>query len=271
MGNATVSESWEKRNAVYLTRCAGKKIMVAYSGGKDSSVCIHLLRGVKEKYGFEVEAHLYAFPRHLYSPAYRDAVSAYWESQGVPFGYHEAALSDPDILGLSDPCLLCQKTRKKAMALLFSQLGIPMDKLVIVSGHSLWDLAGYALEHLINHELAQQKPQNADRARDRFLEISQRFYPYLNMKEGYAVYRPMHFLNQEEIRQLLQKSGAPPEDSACQFAVNRPKKFLGKYFEKFEIEFTYEGVMAFADRHLALQEKSIAESINKEEFLGLRY
>jgi tRNA(Ile)-lysidine synthase TilS/MesJ len=271
MDSATVSESWEKRNALYLSRFAGKNLMVAYSGGKDSSVCVHLLRRVKEKYGFEVEAHLYAFPRHLYSPAYREAVSAYWQSHGVPFGYHEAAPSDPDILGLSDPCLLCQKTRKKAMILLFSQLGIPMDKLVIVSGHSLWDLAGYALEHLINHELAQQKPQDSERARERFLEISQRFYPYLSMKEGYAVYRPMHFLNQEEIHLLLKDSGAPPEDSACQFAVNRPKKFLGKYFEKFGIEFTYEGVMAFAGRHLALQEKSAAENIDKEEFLGHRY
>jgi tRNA(Ile)-lysidine synthase TilS/MesJ len=271
MDSLTVSETWEKQNAGYLARCTGKKVLVTYSGGKDSSVCVHLLHGVAEKYGFEVEAHLYAFPRHLYNPAYRAAVTGYWEAHGVPFGYHEPSPTDPDILGLSDPCLLCQKTRKQALALLFPRLGIPLPKLVLVSGHSLWDLAGYALEHLINHELGEQKPQNAKHAHDRFLEISQRFYPYLEMKEGYAVYRPMHFLNQEEIRLLLRESGAPPEDAACQFAVNRPKKFLGKYFEKFGIEFSYEGVTAFAKKHLALEGKSFTENLDKEEFLGSRY
>jgi hypothetical protein len=164
----------------------------------------------------------------------------------------------------------CQKTRKRALALLFPRLGISLPKLVLVSGHSLWDLAGYALEHLINHELSEQKPENAERAEDRFLEISQRFYPYLEMKEGYAVYRPMHFLNQQEIRLLLGESGAPPEDVACQFAVNRPKKFLGKYFEKFDIEFSYEGVMAFAKKHLELKGKRFTEDLDKEEFLGNR-
>ena len=271
MDSAHVSREWEKRNREYLTRFAGKKLVVAYSGGKDSTVCVHLLNGVKEKYGFTVEAHLYAFPRHLYNPAYRAAVTGYWESHGVPFGYHEATEADPEIRDLEDPCLLCQKVRKRALLSLFPKMGAPLPKLVLVSGHSLWDLAGYALEHLINHKLARQKEEDRERSRERYLEISQRFYPYLEMKEGYAVYRPMHFLNQEEIRLLLRESGATPEDSACQFAVNRPKKFLGKYFEKFGIEFTYDGVMEFARKHIALEAKAAVEAVDKEEFLGRRY
>jgi tRNA(Ile)-lysidine synthase TilS/MesJ len=271
MDSARVSEIWEKQNQEYLAKCAGKTLVVTYSGGKDSTVCVHLLHRMQKKYGYETQAHLYAFPRHLYNPAYRSAVTAYWAAHGVPFGYHEPEESDPEIRQLADPCLVCQKVRKTALARQLPTLSIPLAKMVLVSGPRLWDLAGYALEHLTNHELAIQKEENAEVSRERFLEISQRFYPYLQMKEGYAVYRPMHFLNQEDIRLLMAESGAPPEDKACEFAVNRPKKFLGKYFEKFGLEFSYDGVMDFARRHLALEGKASTENIDKEEFLGRRY
>jgi tRNA(Ile)-lysidine synthase TilS/MesJ len=271
MDSARVSERWESLNAQYLSRFQGKTLIVAYSGGKDSSVCVHLLRSVRDRYGFEVQAHLYAYPRHLYRPSYRDAAAAYWKRHGVHFGYHEPDPSDPEIKDLPVPCILCQKVRKQALARLFPRLGIPLRQMVLVSGHSLWDLAGYAVEHLINHELALQREEDALRARARFLEISQRFHPCLEMKEGYAVYRPMHFLNQEEIRLILKDSGAPPEDAACEFAVHRPKKFLGKYFSHFGLEFTYEGVMEFARRHLALEPRDSTEGLDKEEFLGVRY
>jgi tRNA(Ile)-lysidine synthase TilS/MesJ len=271
MDSSPVSERWERLNADYLGRFAGKTLIVTYSGGKDSSVCVHLLNGLREKYGFVVQAHLYAYPRHLYGPTYAAAVTSYWEANGITFVYHQPEEADPEIRELPVPCLLCQKVRKRALARLFPRLGIPLEKLVLVSGHSLWDLAGYAIEHLVNHELAEQKPENSQRTQERFLEISQRFYPYLEMKEGYAVYRPMHFLNQEEIRGLLRESGAPPEDASCEFAVHRPKKFLGRYFEHFGLEFSYDGVMAFAKRHLALESKSSAEGVGKDEFLGRRY
>ena len=156
------------------------------------------------------------------------------------------------------------------MMLIFPSLGVPLSKLVLVSGHSLWDLAGYALEHLINHELADQEGRDAAQASERFLEISQRFYPFLSMKGGYGVYRPMHFLNLEEIKGFLADSGVPPADSPCEFGARRPKKILGGYFEKFGLEFSYDRVMEFAKRHLPLIDKADVENIGRDEFLGKR-
>jgi len=143
-------------------------------------------------------------------------------------------------------------------------------RMVIVSGHSLWDLAGYALEHLIGSELANPRGDDA-RENERYLEISQRFHPYLEMKEGFAVYRPMHFLNQQDIRMLRDETGVPPADAACEYGERRPKKFLAKYFEKFGLEFSYDKVMAFAERHLGLEGKDSVEGMDREEFLGKRF
>ena len=156
------------------------------------------------------------------------------------------------------------------MIRVFPTLGVPLSKLVLVTGHSLWDLAGYALEHLIDHELADQGERDPAQAAERFLEISQRFYPCLSMKEGYTVYRPMHFLNQEDIRGFLRDAGVPPQDSPCEFGTRRPKKILARYFEQFGLEFSYDRVMEFAKRHLPLGDKADVEKIDREEFLGKR-
>jgi tRNA(Ile)-lysidine synthase TilS/MesJ len=268
--NASVFEIWEERNRDYLSGFKGKKLLVAYSGGKDSAVCVHLLGRMREKYGFSLEAHLYAFPRHLYGPRYADTVTRYWESRGVSLEYHEADGGDPEIRGLPDPCRVCQGVRKKALSRIFPKLGIEPEKLVIVFGHSLWDLAGYAIEHLIDHELADPKDPGGPRNLERFLEISQRFYPCLEMKEGYSVYRPLHFLNQRNIKDLLAESETPPLDLPCEYAERRPKKVLAGYFERFGLEFSYENVMKFASKHLSIGEKAAFEGISKEEFLGKR-
>lgn len=91
------------------------------------------------------------------------------------------------------------------------------------------------------------------------------------MQEGFAVYRPMHFLNQEDIRLLRDETGAPPADSACEYSERRPKKYLAKYFEKFSLEFSYDRVMDFAYTHLGLAGRESVENINRDEFLGKRF
>jgi tRNA(Ile)-lysidine synthase TilS/MesJ len=265
-----VTELWRRRNEPYLERCRGRRLLVAFSGGKDSAASLHLLEGARRHYGYEVEAHLYAFPRHLYGQSFRTTFPAYWAGRGIRLVIHEADPSDPDIRGIEDPCRLCQGVRKKALARIFPTLGVPLEQLVVVTGHSLWDLAGYAIEHLVNHELADPAPGAEEQARERFQEISQRFYPWYVRREGFAIYRPMHFLNQEEIRTVQREAALPIDDSSCEFAANRPKKSLAGYFRHFGLEFSYDRVMAFARQHLGLEpEPSLDTPL--EEFLGRRF
>ncbi len=270
MDLASVSEAWHQRNEPYLERCRGRSLMVAFSGGKDSAASLHLLDGQRRRYGYDIEAHLYAFPRHLYGEAYHTTFPEYWKSRGIPLVIHEADAADPDIRGMRDPCLLCQGIRKQALARIFPTLGVPLERLAVVTGHSLWDLAGYAIECLINHDLADQQPGSEARSRERFLEISQRFYPWYLRPEGFAIYRPMHFLNQEEIKLVQREAGLPIDEASCEFAVNRPKKNLAGYFRHFDLEFSYDRVMAFARRHLGLAGEP-APDVPLEEFLSKRF
>jgi hypothetical protein len=74
MDNTRVFELWKTSNAPYLARFRGTKLLIAFSGEKDSVVCVHLLDRLHGEYGYEIEAHMYALPRHLYTPAYRAAI-----------------------------------------------------------------------------------------------------------------------------------------------------------------------------------------------------
>jgi len=271
MTSEHVYEKWLSFNHPHLERCRGKYLAVTLSAGKDSSACLHLLVEAKEKYGYELGAFLYAFPVHRYTPQFRKELVPFWKEGGVDIVWREAAMEDSVLDQAENPCRPCQNLRKKDLPGIFTLLSKSPKEIAIVSGHSLWDLAGYALDRFVAEKLAASTSYEESFSQDRLLEISQRFYPFLAMKGGYTVYRPMLFLNEDEIRLVCEEKMLPVLRIPCRYSERRPKKMLGDYFRRFGYQFDYAGVLAFAKEYIHIAGLEKIESIPAEEFLGRRF
>src|SRR6056297_1239240 len=192
-------------------------VAITFSAGKDSSAALYLLNAVKEKYSFEISAFLYAFPRHRYTEDLGQELKLFWGALGVELTYQMSDVDDSVLEESENPCRPCQNIRKKVLPELFSRLHRPIEEVVLVSGHSLWDLAGYAMNRLVGDALADSTTHPQVNSSERFLEISQRFYIHLNMPEGYSVYRPMLVLNADEIEVICEEKALPILDVTCRY------------------------------------------------------
>jgi len=266
-----VYKKWITLNRDFLEQCRGKYIAVTYSAGKDSSACMQLLRDAADEYGFELHAFLYAFPKHRYGPEFLAKISSFWEQAGIDIVFRDAKAEDTILEGEDNPCRPCQNLRKKDLINLFPHIGRKLDEIVIVSGHSLWDLAGYALNRFVSSELAASTKHAESFSKERLLEISQRFYPFLLMKGGYSVYRPMLFLNREEIMLVCREKSLPILEIPCRYSHRRPKKILGDYFERFGYQFEYNDVLEFAKKHIEIAGIEEIQHIAPEEYLTRRF
>ncbi len=272
---SSVYDRWEEANREFLEACRGKFVAVTYSGGKDSSACLFLLGNAGRRYDFEVGAFLYAYPRHRYPRGVVEPLHDFWEPKVDMFIARETEVTD-DILDAAeakgeDPCRPCQNLRKSALPEVFALAGRPESETVIASGHSLWDLAGYALDRFAEEKLNVALRSDPDTREKRFLEISQRFYTFLTMPEGYSVYRPMLFLNADEINGICAENSLPLLGTTCRYSHRRPKKVLGGYFEQFGFRFTYEGVLAFAEEFLNISDRREFERMTRKEYLTERF
>ncbi len=267
----SIFDKWEVANSPYLKKCGGKTLAVTYSGGKDSSVTLYMLNKTRDRYGFVIQAYLYAFPVHRYTGESLKVLKEYWREEGVTVNSYFPDADDSILEGVENPCRVCQNLRKKQLLTLFDMYKDRVEDLVIVSGHSLWDLAGYAVNRMVASELSTTSDTAVSRessSRERFLEVSQRFYPFFKMPGAYYVYRPMLFLNKDEIEDVLKEERIPVLDKPCKYSELRPKKVLSYYFEKFGYNFSYDNVIKFARERLNIPDISRFQEMSNKEFLA---
>ena len=267
MGKSDVFQKWETHNRDYLNACQKKRLIVTFSGGKDSSACLFLLHKAKDRYNYDLEAHLYAYPRHIYEESFKEDLLSFWGKQGVRLFFHPSEEDDSLLEHQENPCIPCRGIRKKALFRLWSSAEKSVSDLVIVTGHSLWDLAGYVLEIFIARELADHSHHENPDSAEKFIEISQRFYPFIPMREGYTVFRPMLCLNQKEIEHILETEALPAMATPCIYSRFRPKKVLGNYFQTFDCRFSYKKIIEFAQKRIGISDTSKIKYLSQKEYL----
>lgn len=271
MKESDVFNLWHEKNKLELEKCSEKIVAVTFSAGKDSSVCMSFLNEVKSEYNFELRAFMCAYPHHRYTDEVNRKLSDYWTEKGVELTVQIPDEQDDIMEGQENPCRPCQDVRKKSLPGIFSYINKPISDVVIVSGHSLWDIAAYALNRQLAEQLAVVNENSETASEKRLLEISQRFYPFFVMPEGYSVYRPLLHLNQPDIHRFCAENSIPVIETECRYSTWRPKNNLSAFFERFGYSFNYDKVFNFAKKYLNIIPLTDITNIESGEYLGKHF
>jgi len=266
--------SWEELNRRFLISLSGKKVVVTFSGGKDSSATLALLRQASKVHDIEFEVHGAEFPHHVITAQEKERLGAFWEGLGIQIQWHEVSVPDSDMdEALSkgeSACSICNRAKKSTLMTYFKKQNYDLDQVVVVMGYSLWDIVSAMTEHMLSFRFrkAPEKPTDQqDLGRTRFLETSQRFYPWLRLKGGQTVYKPLIWYNDYDILEFVKKSGIPITQSSCRFKNYRPKRILAIYYERMGLTFDFDEVFGFSRKAFQVPEVSYFEQLNQEDYL----
>jgi tRNA(Ile)-lysidine synthase TilS/MesJ len=257
---------WTAEHRSTLQSLAGKRVFLLFSGGKDSSVSLNLISKASREFGFPFEVHAGAFPVHRYTNHEKSRIQGFWEGRGVKIQWHQLEETDTALAQATNPCLVCQKARKKMLHTLLNESVQEWGSLVIIASYTLWDIVSYSLEHMLGRVFSSRATKGTNSEGARFKETAQRFYPVLKMKEGYMVFRPLLRYNREDIVQALDQENIPTLSTPCRYKDFRPKRVLEGYFEKMGISFDYNRVLEFAKSALDLPEIATYEATDKEVY-----
>ncbi|MBW1863228.1 MAG: hypothetical protein JRJ02_12775 [Deltaproteobacteria bacterium] len=238
--------NWKNEYKDILDVLHNKKVLMLFSGGKDSSLALDFISQAAEEFEFGFEVHAGAFPIHRYPEYEKDRIGSYWDSRGVEIIWHEFKETDEQIRNSENPCHACQGIRKKLLNKIVTERCDNLNSLFIVVSFSLWDIVGYSLERILGEIFINPWNDNKALLSKRFIETAQRFYPILKMEEGYTVFRPFIKYNGSNIVEAVQDIGLPINSILCEFRNYRPKRVLENYYEKMGLKFDYDSVLKFA-------------------------
>lgn len=258
---------WKQNHTSVLEGLKGKRVFVLFSGGKDSSLCLHLLLKAGKEFDFSFEAHAGAFPLHRYTAYEKERISAYWQAKGVPVLWHDVAQVDTCLESGVNPCLYCQEIRRQRLNAVLRDKVKQWNDLVLVVSYTLWDLVSYVSEYLLAGVFTKTNGGPSHELQKRFVEISQRFYPFLRMKEGYSVFRPLLRCNGCDVLESVEEEGIPILGIPCNFKDFRPKRILERYYDKMGLRFDYDEVFNFAKKTMGLADPSAYSDMDKEQYL----
>jgi tRNA(Ile)-lysidine synthase TilS/MesJ len=258
---------WKNEHESILKDLPHKNVFLLFSGGKDSSLAMdYLLRAGKE-FGFDFEAHASAYPVHRYTDAEKKRIESYWRKRGGNVKWHSMEQTDNYIKNEANPCLLCQKLRKRTLKKGLAESVPDWEGLVIIICHTLWDIASYSVEHMLTDIFPVPDGESDPHKSKRFIQTAQRFYPVLKMKEGYMVFRPMIKYNNTDIQKAIANRGIPILSIPCKFKALSPKRIMEEYYEKTGLRFDYSRIFDFAKKSLNLPDITAYTSIKKEKYL----
>jgi len=258
---------WKDENRSILKSFVNQKILFGFSGGKDSSLALDFILRAKNDFGFDFDVHTGAFPIHRYTVAEKRRIGAYWSARGVDIIWHDFIETDDEIKNTDNPCLSCQKIRRRLLRSIITEQIDNIENLVLITSYSLWDIVGYSLEHILAEIFFDSKKPKITGKSKRFIETAQRFYPLIKMNEGYTVYRPIIKYNGCDIIYTIDKIGIPVLSIPCDFREYRPKRILEEYYEKMRVRFDYNSVFKFAKTALELPDISVCSAIDKDTYL----
>ena len=268
--------SWKEYNQAILQDLSDKKVIVPYSGGKDSSVVLYLIQKAAEEFNFNYETHGVFFPAEVYSAADVKKIDSYWHKRNVNIIWHKVSASDECLAEAlkkgQSPCSTCIHMKKQTLRSRVNRAISDWNSTVIVMSYSLWDLVSATLEHISSATFSDKSypsPLKKIKTVERSIETGQRFYPLLKVKEGPIIYKPLIKYNDQEIINFISKNNIPLTTTSCKYKEFRPKRIFSDYYEKTDLSFDYSKVLDFAKNALNLPDISYYEEIDMERYITM--
>jgi tRNA(Ile)-lysidine synthase TilS/MesJ len=256
---------WKRTNSAILSSFSEKNVILLYSGGKDSTFALDLILRAGKEFSFDFKVLAGAFPNHRYPDVEKEKLGSYWQGRGADIIWYDLQETDDDIEHSENPCIQCREIRKIFLKSIVSKVE-KIDQLVIIISFSLWDLIGYSMEHILGDILTGTQRANKGEISPRFRETAQRFYPFIVMKEGYSIFKPIIQYNGNYIEEQLNAMKIPVLSVPCKYKDYRPKRIFEAYYNKMGLSFNYEDVFYFAEKALNLPPISKYSSIDKEKY-----
>ncbi|HPJ93453.1 MAG TPA: phosphoadenosine phosphosulfate reductase family protein [Deltaproteobacteria bacterium] len=267
---------WKNQHRSVLETFPEKKVVMLYTGGKDSSVILSFLLKASEEFGFEFETSVATYPNHVFPDADKQELDRYWRSRGIAIQWHDVNSSD-ELLEAAvqdgkNPCRVCQKTKR---AYLFEYLKRVeqnnKDKhIVVIFSFTLWDLVSYSIEYLISGVYGHKDSSNTrsdKNTEERFTQTSQRFYPLIELKDGLTIFKPLLKYNNQEILKIVSEEQIPLSSVECTYKDFTPKRKLFEYYDQTNAFFDYDSVLEYVKHSFKLNEVSFYTDKKKIDFI----
>lgn len=265
---------WKKDHKSILETFSDKKVIVPFSGGKDSSVILHLIQKAAADFNFIFETHAALFPHHVFTEVDITRLVHYWNNRGVDITWHEVPVPEEHLARAvedgDNPCLICMRTKKASLMNNFKQSNSQWKDLVVIMSYSLWDIVSATVEHILGTHYSHDEdtvPVQKKNSEERFLGTFQRFYPLLKLENGLMVFKPLIRYNDQEIKNVVSEKRIPLTTTSCRYRKYRPKRLFAEYYERSGLCFEFDKVFDFAKKSLNLPAISYFENLETETYV----
>jgi tRNA(Ile)-lysidine synthase TilS/MesJ len=259
-------EKWKQEHAPLLATFPHKKVLMLFTGGKDSSVILWMLLKASREFGFSFETSTGRYPLQVYPDAEVEKLDTYWRNQGVEIKWHEVDASDELLskaqLRGENPCPLCHSIKRTRLLSHLKALEYEWSDIVVILSFSLWDLVSYSIEYLVE---GVYNVQSTPEHEQRMLITSHRFYPVTQLKNGLTVFKPLLKYNNQEILQTVTKHGLPLSQVDCPFKRYTPKRILFDYYQQVNASFDYNQVFNYVRNSFRIHELAMSNDMSTPE------
>jgi len=270
-------DTWKNDNRSILETLPQKDIIMSFTGGKDCSIILEFLLQASNEFSFNFQTHAFLFPVHVFTTEEISKLDKYWNTKGVKINWHKLEHTDDEFElaknnGLN-PCIVCHQRKREYFLEFLNRNFKKLDSIVIIVSFTLWDLVSYSLEQLLFFNLSFNTIDTSPTLdgkiiKDRFVQTSQRFYPFLIMKEGYSIYKPLLKYNDPEITSIVQEKKIPLSSVECKYKSYRPKRLFSDCYKQMNLLFDYDKVLSFAKESLHLHDIAYYNNFTKDEFIS---
>jgi tRNA(Ile)-lysidine synthase TilS/MesJ len=126
-----------------------EKIVVAFSGGRNSTVMLDLFVAYTQNRDIQLEVYFVPFPVSVFSDSKYQEIMNFWKDKGVKINVNnddQLFMLDKGLDAANIPCLACKNVRREKIKNLTPKIW--GDGVVLATGHSLDDIVAYSVETL---------------------------------------------------------------------------------------------------------------------------